>query len=130
MRYLLLLVVLTATACPPQDEKEISKNFFQNWKHSYEDKVEDGTAFRPSNHKFPPSRGRKGFEFKSDGSFTAYMIAPTDGYDIKPGKWTRVGKDILELDFDDEKMPNQKMKIISVTSEMLVVKEVNESGYN
>ena len=46
---------------------------------------------RPATHRFPPSRGRAGFELMSDGSYVDIGIAPADGPQEAKGTWTLEG---------------------------------------
>ncbi|MDQ3393304.1 MAG: hypothetical protein M3512_04230 [Bacteroidota bacterium] len=71
--------------------QRISVDNFSNtyWKHSYEEDQGDTLMFRPKDYDFPPSRGREGFEFKEEGVFYKYVIAPADGIDTLEGKWEK-----------------------------------------
>jgi Pregnancy-associated plasma protein-A len=60
---------------------------FKHWVHSYEEDTEGVKVYRPSDYKFPPSRGRKGFEIKENGEFIEYTIAPSDGLHKEVGHW-------------------------------------------
>ena len=62
------------------DVSQVSPDLFKHWIHSQED--EDNKAnisvFRPSNFRFPPSRGRRGFEIKKNGEFILHEIGRAD----------------------------------------------------
>ena len=58
-----------------------------SWRHSHEEDTENGMIFRPGNYDFPPSRGRVGYEFHTDGSCTIIGIAPADGYTSNGCHW-------------------------------------------
>ena len=55
-----------------------SECLYNVWFHSYEEDTEDIVVYRTRDFKFPPSRGREGFEIKASGEFIKYSIAPTD----------------------------------------------------
>lgn len=60
-------------------------------------------VYRPKGHRFPPARGRDGFEVKADGVFVAHEIAPTDGTEKIAGRWEWRGPDLLLVTFKDAK---------------------------
>jgi hypothetical protein len=43
--------------------------------------------YRPADFPLPPSRGRSGFEFNSDGTFTRIGIGATDISHVETGTW-------------------------------------------
>lgn len=46
------------------------------------------TVYRPADYPdLPPSRGRKGFEFKPDGTYKRIGIGPTDVSEVTEGTW-------------------------------------------
>lgn len=86
---ILLSISLTANTCN-REEIEMRKIIDIYWQHSYEDDKGDTIAFRPKEYDFPPSRGREGFEFKENGLFYKYMIAPADGIVTVQGSWKKL----------------------------------------
>ena len=59
----------------------------QQWVHSREEDSATEAVYRPANFPLPPSRGRSGFEFNSDGTFKRIGIGPTDISQVKEGTW-------------------------------------------
>lgn len=70
---------------------------FGRWFHFYE-KDEDGIeTYRPADHSFPPSRGRKGFEIHEDGRFVELAISPADSTFERQGRWSEGGNGRLDV---------------------------------
>jgi hypothetical protein len=67
------------------------------WMHSHEEDGGGDSVYRPSSHAFPPSRGRQGFELKSDGSCVYQGIAAGDGAAGEDCRWILAGGDRLLL---------------------------------
>jgi hypothetical protein len=87
----------------------------QHWVHSHEEDTDTEMVFRPASYKFPPARGRKGFELKPDGTVIDYGIGPADRRTRSKGKWKLEGE---ELRFGE-----RMMKIVSLDRERLVVRK-------
>ena len=97
----------------------------QHWIHSYEENGRQDTAayqtYRPAGYRFPPARGRAGFEIKPGGIFIDHPIAPADGNLTLTKKWT-LDKDQLVITGDGQ---SQHFRIKSLTKEKLVLEEVS-----
>ena len=57
------------------------------WLHSHEEDTATELVFRPATYAFPPSRGRTGYEFCTDGRCTRRGIAARDGATSTEGQW-------------------------------------------
>jgi hypothetical protein len=107
--------------------EENFKNLNQRWVHSYEEDSVGVEAFRPQEFNFPPSRGRKGMEFKADGQFIRYDIAPTDGNVAVTGNWVPAkGKNRVQINLTDAKKSSYTLEIVSLTDELLKVKKAKD----
>ncbi len=95
----------------------------QNWVHSHEEDTETQMVFRPATFKFPPSRGRSGFELKADGKLINRGIAPTDGPSETPGSWELDNDNVLTFYLGAEKKPTRSLKIVSADKSRLVVEK-------
>ena len=89
------------------------------WLHSHEDDTADETVYRPADYAFPPSRGRQGFELRSDGSCLETAIGPTDRPQEATGTWELTDDDTLVLSRPGE--PDQRWRVRDVTEDRLVV---------
>lgn len=57
------------------------------WLHSHEEDTASERVYRRSGFAFPPSRGRNGYDFRSDRSATYIGIAARDGSTETECKW-------------------------------------------
>jgi hypothetical protein len=95
----------------------------QVWKHSHEEDTPSGMVFRPATHKFPPARGRTGFELKPDGTAIALGIGPTDAPKQDAGQWSLSDQNELRLHLPATNETNV-YKLISAEPDRLVVKRL------
>lgn len=49
------------------------------------------TVYRRDDFAFPPARGRRGVEFRADGSFTDWLIGRGDAPEGHAGRWSAGG---------------------------------------
>jgi hypothetical protein len=95
---------------------------YQNWVHSHEEDTETEMVFRPATFKFPPSRGRKSFDLKPDGSLVETGIGPTDRPQENQGTWKLEDDDSLVFYFSSQSVPKKLMQIVSADKDRLVIK--------
>jgi hypothetical protein len=62
------------------------------WTHSFEEDHDGVTVYRRDDFAFPPARGRRGVEFRADGSFTDWLIGRGDAPEGKAGRWSAAGQ--------------------------------------
>lgn len=96
--------ILSSNTCS-RDNIDIEKIKDIYWIHSYEEDSGKINVYRPQNYDFPPSRGREGFEFKEEGLFKKYVIAPADGINTINGKWRKTDEEntfFIQLNDDSE----------------------------
>jgi hypothetical protein len=130
--FLFAIVILVLLALGPypvrtstkmgMNMSELPKEIFQNWVHSYEDDTGDIKVYRTSNYAFPPARGRAGMQFKPDGTFTDWDIAPADGHQSISGHWRIERPGHVHITFDDKSRPPWVLEILSIDTEMLKVR--------
>jgi hypothetical protein len=94
----------------------------QKWVHSHEEDTAEEMVFRPSTFKFPPSRGRRGFELRPDGTARVMGIAPTDAPQQHTGTWSVGSEKQLTIQVPALQQ-TQSMTVLSVSPERLVVKK-------
>jgi hypothetical protein len=68
-----------------------------SWVHSHEEDTPAEMVFRPASFHFPPSRGRRAFELKPDGSYVESGPGPADRPLQTYGRWTLEGPGRLKL---------------------------------
>ncbi len=65
------------------------------WLHSHEEDTDVELVYRPATYRFPPSRGRAGFELRPDGTAADIRIGPTDRREESPGTWRLEGNSLI-----------------------------------
>jgi hypothetical protein len=93
----------------------------RRWVHSHEEDTEGEMVFRPAAYEFPPSRGRRSFELKPDGTLAEGRIGPTDRPVEAQGTW-ELRDDRLVLRRDPSETP-RLMRIASVDDDRLIVEK-------
>ena len=94
----------------------------KRWLHSHEEDSDTEMVFRPASFKFPPSRGRAGFDLKANQSYIDIGIAPVDGPQESRGTW-KLRDDQLELFKSASPTPTRTLQIVSADKDRLVVKK-------
>jgi len=105
------------------EKKVLADELHQHWVHSHEEDTDTEMVFRPKTFKFPPSRGRKSFELKSNGSLTEAGIGPTDRPQESRGTWRIENGGNLAFYFESQTVPRRVMKIASVDKDRLIIKK-------
>ncbi len=89
--------------------------------HSHEEDSDTEMVFRPASFKFPPSRGRAGFDLKPDNSFIEIGIAPGDGPHESSGTWKLQDSELQLFTPSSSSKPTRTLQIVSVDKTRLVV---------
>jgi hypothetical protein len=114
--------VASTTAAPGESSAGALKGcIVGHWRHAFEEDHDDLTVYWPATSRFPPARGRDGVEFRASGRLTYENIAPADGVEKTPGRWTLDG-DRIRIDLDPEGWPTMDMQVISCDAAALVVR--------
>jgi hypothetical protein len=95
------------------------KALMQEWIHSHEEDSPGTFVFRPRSYSFPPSRGRQGLQFNSDGTFHGEMPGPEDKPLSQSGTWSLDG-DKIRLS-SGTRSASRELRIESVDPDKLVI---------
>ena len=95
----------------------------RRWLHAYEQDSATEMVFRPATYKFAPSRGRRGFELKSDGGLVDIGIGPVDRPQETHGTWSLESEDTLLLFLGGAGQPSRVLKVLSVDRNRLIVQK-------
>lgn len=95
----------------------------QRWIHSYEEDTETEQVFRSMEYNFPPARGRNGFEFRPDGTLWWIGPGPSDRPQAERGTWELVQGDVLVLTTDKLSGKIQRVKVIDLQKDKLVLEK-------
>lgn len=121
---MLAFVLLSGQQCVQEVD---TRNLYQKWYHSYEEDSAGVKAYRPDSYDFPPARGREGFEFKKDGEFIQYAIAPTDGNVALPGKWKRAdAENVIKVELNKASVSSYRLEIIELKKDILKIRRLKE----
>ncbi len=102
-------------------EEDTVRMLRRRWVHSHEEDTDKEMVFRPATFEFPPSRGRRSFELKPDGSLVEGGIGPADRPVETRGTW-ELEDDRLVLRPDRSETP-RLMLITSVDEDRLVIQK-------
>jgi hypothetical protein len=97
------------------------KDLIGRWVHSHEEDSPGRTVFRPGGFAFPPSRGRRAFELKADGSLVEAPIGPADAPVTVAGRWRLAPNGRLKLEREGAGAA-EELEIDSLSAERLVVR--------
>ena len=78
-------------------------------------------VYRTSDFKFPPSRGRDGFEVKKGGEFILYFIGRDDRPKKNSGHFKVEYSNILHIYFDEEQLKPFSLQILTCNDNILRV---------
>ena len=92
----------------------------RKWVHAHEEDSEDELVFRPATRQLPPSRGRRSFDLRPDGSYLERSPGPVDAPEESRGHWSLDG-DRLVLDAGDE--AGQTWEVAAVEDDRLTLKK-------
>jgi hypothetical protein len=95
----------------------------KRWLHSHEEDTVNEMVFRPASFKFPPARGRDGFELRFDQSMIEIRIGPTDRVEEISGIWKLEEGNLLLFYEQTSPNPTRRMQIILAEEDRLVTKK-------
>lgn len=94
----------------------------RRWIHSKEEDTPTETVYRPADFAFPPSRGRKGLEFKADGRFKRVGIGRSDASAVTEGTWRISDDGDAKIQVDADNSP-EELTLRSVDDDRLVIRK-------
>lgn len=102
---------------------ELPASLSQRWMHSLEEDSEGVTVYRPSDHPFPPARGRGGMEFASDGAFIDRPVGRGDAQDTVVGRWELTGGRRLTVTLPESGRPERELEIVHCDEHVLKLRQ-------
>ena len=100
---------------------EVPICMLRKWYHSFEEDTNGTTVYRPENFRFPPTRGRKGIEFKPDGTFVDFKIGQGDARERVLGRWQTEMSGCLLVSFTG-KQPSRHLEILECNTNVLRIR--------
>lgn len=105
-------------------DQERAGLLLHRWMHSHEEDTETEQVFRPSDYDFPPSRGRNGFQFNSDGTLWQFGPGPSDRPQAKRSEWELSAGDVLVISPGSSSAEKRCMQIVALEKDKLILKKV------
>jgi hypothetical protein len=102
-------------------DQESQGLLLRRWMHSHEEDTETEQVYRPADYDFPPSRGRNGFEFRSDGTLWEFSPGPSDRLQAKKSAWELAEGEILIFSPHAPAGEKRCMKLVSLQKDKLVL---------
>jgi hypothetical protein len=93
------------------ENRPATKELIGNWLHSHEEDTADAFVYRSASFAFPRSRGRKGIEFRADGSLAMEGIGPDDRPVPQQGSWHLNDPGTIEISY--RSASGRTMKVIA-----------------
>lgn len=94
----------------------------QRWMHSHEEDTVEGRVYRPASHRLPPSRGRAGFDLKSDHTMVYLSIGRGDAPEATSGTWDIEEGNPPQLRIRLDSGEKLNLRLIAVEKERLVAR--------
>ena len=100
----------------------LPSSIFRRWTHSQEEDQVDILVYRPKDYLFPPARGREGLEFRENGEFIRYQIAPADGSLAILGQWSVQNIGLVEVQFPNQSISSYTFTILECDEQILKIR--------
>ena len=126
--HILLIAILTVVMLLHQSSQSLTDpSLIQKWMHSYEEDTPGYEIYRPSSYDFPLGWSRKGMEFKKDGNFILYDIAPDDSRVEIQGNWELVNSKDMKISFPSNKKEPYTLIIEELRPNILKIRNHEKS---
>ncbi len=104
------------------DMKDLRSCILGHWMHSHEEDAQDVVVYRPADYKFPPSRGRRGFEFREGGKLVYFGIGRADGTEQFSGSWVVESSNRIRIEVNSERIQPFVLQVVSCNDQSLEVR--------
>jgi len=93
-----------------------------HWIHSHEEDAQGVMVYRPANYNFPPSRGRRGFDFREGGELVYFGIGRADGSEQFSGSWVIEGSNRVRIKVNSQRIQPFVLQVVSCDDQALKVR--------
>ncbi len=100
---------------------DLPRSLFQRWVHVHEETERTRGCTGSSGADIPAARGRRGLEFRDDGTFVEYRLGPTDRPEGVAGHWDADAGNRVRVDLPDSAREAQTLEILSVEGDKLEI---------
>lgn len=101
----------------PVDKSALTRT----WVHSHEEDSAQQQVYRPDTYKFPPSRGRSGFDLHADGTMSEHGPDASDRTSSRRGRWEILPDQRVAMFAAGAFAPTRVLNIAAITRDRLVV---------
>ncbi len=98
-----------------------------SWVHAHEEDTAEAMVFRPAGSDLPPSRGRRAFELRADGTFEERGLGAADVPDEDTGGWALEGSTITLSPGAAQGAP-RTMEVVEADEHRLVLRRRPDAG--
>jgi hypothetical protein len=103
--------------------KDLQSCILGHWIHSHEEDTQGVMVYRPANYNFPPSRGRRGFDFREGGELVFFGIGRADGSEQFSGNWVIEEPNRVRVKVNSERIQPFVLQVVSCNDQALEVKQ-------
>ena len=93
-----------------------------HWIHSHEEDAEGMMVYRPASYNFPPSRGRRGLDFREGGELVYYGIGRADGSEQFSGSWVLEEPNRVRITVNSAQIQPFVWQVVSCNDQALKVR--------
>jgi hypothetical protein len=97
----------------------------RRWVHSHEEDRGDSLVFRPSDHRLPPSRGRRSLELRRDGTLLESRPGSDDRAEPSRGRWRLDGDRLLLSAEAGAHQPERELEVVALAPDRLVLRRLS-----
>jgi hypothetical protein len=83
-------------------------------------------VYRPKSYSFPPSRGRRGFDFREAGELVYIGIGRADGSEEFSGSWVVEGSNQVRINVNSDRIRSFVLHVVSCDDKALKVRQSTE----
>jgi len=94
----------------------------RRWVHSHEEDEGDVQVYRPGDHAFPPSRGRRCLDLRRDGSLLETGPGADDRAVGSRGRWSLDGDRLRLFPDPAAEAGGRELEVVTLESDRLVVR--------
>ena len=92
------------------------------WVHSHEEDTGGVQVYRPDDHAFAPSRGRRRLELRRDGSLLETRAGADDRAQATHGRWELAGHTLRLFSDEGARSHARELEVVSLEPDRLVLR--------
>lgn len=92
------------------------------WVHSHEEDSGGAQVYRPDDHAFAPSRGRRCLDLRRDGSLVETRAGADDRAHATHGRWELAGRTLRLISDEAARSAARELEVVSLEPDRLVLR--------